>query len=211
MKATRTGRNHKRPRKEPTPKETEHQEKKQPNPSGERDTQRPPAANKAEECSGDKQKGNQQRQATLTEKTEAEAIRTRPKGRPRRDGNRRFERVRKENLKPQQQSKAGPAEKEAKPERRTPQQARRETVTRGEKAAQGTRKNPKQAVTTIRKKTSRNAGKQHPDNLGIAKENSQHGENRRSVKAKSRRRCRIRKNGDEDHRQLGETQKTENR
>ena len=66
-------------------------------------------------------------------------------------------------------------------------------------------------MITIRKKTNRNAVKQHPDNRGITKENSQHGENRRRGKAKSRRRCRILKNWDEDHRKLGETQKTENR
>ena len=48
-------------------------------------------------------------------------------------------------------------------------------ATKGRKGARGTRKNPKQAVKTIRKKTIRNAVMQHPDNRGIAKENPQHG------------------------------------
>ena len=52
-------------------------------------------------------------------------------------------------------------EKELKPERRTPQQALGGTDTKGENAARGTRKT-KQAVKTIRKKTSRNAGKAAP-------------------------------------------------
>ena len=66
---------------------------------------------------------------------------TRPKERPRRDGNRRFERVRKQTtIKPQQQNKAELAEKEPKPYQRTPQQALGETDTKGENASRGTMK-----------------------------------------------------------------------
>ena len=151
-----------------------------------------PYANKAEERSGDKQKGYKQKQATQTKKTDTEAILTRPKGRPRRNGNRRFERARKETTRSHSnRARQTLQRKNQSRKSRTPQQARRETATKGGKAARATRKNPKQAVTTIRKKTSRSAGKQHPDNRGITKEKSQHGREQEEGKAKSRRRCRI--------------------
>ena len=88
---------------------------------------------------------------------QAKAILTRPKGRPHRDGNRRFERVRKETTRNHSKSKADPSEKEPKPERKTTQQALGAVC------------------ETIRKKTVRNVEKQHPDNQRIAKENPQHG------------------------------------
>ena len=76
-----------------------------------------------------------------TKKTEAEVNLTRPKGRPRRDGNRRFKRDRKtDKQEPQQHSKAELAGNEPKPERRTPQQTLGGIDTKGENAARGTRK-----------------------------------------------------------------------
>ena len=88
------------------------------------------------------EKGYQHRQATRNqEKTEAEVNLTCPKGRPRRDGKRRFERVRKtDKQKPQQHSKAEPVENELKPERRTPQQTLGGIDTKGENTAEERRK-----------------------------------------------------------------------
>ena len=117
-------------------------------------------------------KGYPHRQASKTKKTEAEGNLTRPKGRPRRDGNRRFERVRKtDKQKPQQQSKAEPVENELKPERRyTTRNTRRNRHQERECSPsdkEETRSRRRRLLSE--RKPAEMQGKQHPDNLGTAK------------------------------------------